>query len=169
MDYLKSLKIAYKGLSIGVHEFSWELDKSFFELIGNAEIVNNHLQVNLELEKQERMMILNFTIVGEVTVVCLDDLKIPLNRKTVLYVKFGRERLEEDENVLVLPETDYELNVSDLINEYVTLAIPLKKIHEDDAKGNSLCNKEVTDKLRALSEEQPIDPRWDKLKNLNLE
>lgn len=172
MDYLKSLKIAYKGLSNGDHKFSWKLDKSFFELIGNTEIISNHLQVNLELEKQERMMILNFTIVGEVTVACdrcLDDLKIPLDRKTVLYVKFGKEWLEEDENVLILPETDYELNISDLINEYVTLAIPLKKVHGNDAKGNSLCNKEVTDKLRTLSEEQPIDPRWEKLKNLNLE
>lgn len=172
MDYLKNLKIAYKGLGLGVHEFSWELDKAFFELIGNNEIANNHLKVDLVLEMQERMMILNFKISGEVNVICdrcLDDLSIPIQKEADLYIKFGKERLEEDDDVLVIPDTDYEINLSELINEYVTLSIPLKKVHGEDKNGISLCNKDITEKLRAHSDEQTIDPRWEKLKNIKLE
>lgn len=172
MDYLKNLKIAYKGLGLGVHEFCWELDKTFFELIGNDEIANNNLRVDLELEMQERMMILNFLIKGEITVICdrcLDNLEIPINKQSVLYIKFGRERIEEDDDVLVIPETDYEINISDLINEYVTLSIPLKKVHGEDENGKSICNTEITEKLRTHSDEQAVDPRWEKLKNINLD
>lgn len=172
MNYLKDFIIPFRGLSIGVHKYKWEIDKKFFETSENPEIDNSNLYVDLKLEKQERMLILNFTITGKVTVKCdrcLDDLELSVDNNEVLFVKFGSERKEETEEVLIIPESEYQIDVSRLINEFVTLSLPLRKVHPMDENGNSLCNKEVIKKIDEIAETKTIDPRWEKLKNLKIE
>ncbi len=172
MNYLNEFRISFKGLSVGNHTYNWEIHKKFFESLDNADIEDSNLNIELNLEKQDRMMILSFVIQGEVKVLCdrcLDDIFLPVNLNEKYYIKFGSERKEESENVVVIPETEYQIDVSLLINEYVTLSLPIKKVHDEDKQGKGGCNEEVIKKLDELSNNKQLDPRWEQLKNIKLE
>lgn len=172
MDYLKDFKIPYKGLSIGVHKYRWEIEKKFFEAIENPEFEDGNLTVNMDMEKQERMMILTFSIRGSVVVICdrcLEHLDIPVAVDEYIYVKFGTESNEEEDNVIIVPDSEYQIDISQLINEFITLSMPLKKAHAEDENGVVGCNEEVIKKLEELSENKTMDPRWEKLKNIKLD
>ena len=103
MDYLKEFYIPFKGLNIGVHNYKWKIFHRFFEAIDNSEIDDARIEVSLDLEKQERMMICNFSISGSAFVKCdrcLDELELPVNTEEVLFVKYGSESGEEADDVL---------------------------------------------------------------------
>ena len=172
VNYLKEFRISFKGLSVGNHSYNWEIHKKFFEALENADIEDSNLNVELLLEKQDRMMILNFIIRGEVQVLCdrcLDVLYLPVNVDEKYYVKFGPEKKEESENVIVIPESEYQIDISLLINEYITLSLPIRKVHAENEDGSEGCNPEVMKKLAEISETKPIDPRWEKLKNIKFD
>jgi uncharacterized metal-binding protein YceD (DUF177 family) len=172
VNYLKEFRISFRGLSVGNHTYNWEINKKFFEAFENAELEDSSLKVDLNLEKQERMMILYFTIQGQIKVLCdrcLDELYLPVDIHETYYIKFGAEKKEESESVVIIPESEHQLDVSLLINEFVTLSIPIKKVHTPDAEGKDGCNKEIIKKLKELSEHKMLDPRWDKLKDIKLD
>ena len=169
---LKDFFIAYKGLSIGVHKYDFDINDKFFEEIEYSEFSKGSLIVGLSLEKQERMIILHFSIKGNVVVQCdrcLEEMDYPVDVEETLYVKFGDNKDEETDEILILPETEYQLDISRLINEYITLAMPIRHVHGDDENGVSLCNVEALKMLEKLSERHTTDPRWEKLKNIKLD
>lgn len=169
---MKQFKIPFKGLSLGAHDYDWELDKAFFEAIENPDVLDCKVFVKLRLEKQERMMVLEFDISGHLNVNCdrcLEEFDLPLKIHENYFIKFGEALMEESESVLVIPETEYQIDVSNLIFDFISLAIPIKKVHPDDKKGNSTCNKSALLKLAELIEHKESDPRWDALKNIKLD
>jgi len=174
VDIMKDYMIPFRGLNLGVHKYDWEIDEKFFESFGNPEIEKADISVDLELEKQERMMILNFSIGGKVSVLCdrcRDELDLEVDIKETYYVKFGAvdKPIEEDNNILIIPESEYKLDIAQLLNEFVTLFFPMKKVHGEDENGVSKCNPEALKKLEELSSKNRIDPRWEKLKNIKLD
>lgn len=172
MNYLKEFLIPFRGLSIGVHNYKWEISHKFFEAFDNSEIDDATIEVELNLEKQERMMICNFVLTGSITVKCnrcLNDLELPVDLNETLYVKLGAERVEESEDVVTIPDTEYRIDVGTLINEYITLSIPLKKVHPVNENGESGCDSDMIKKLEELSGKNKVDPRWEQLKNLKLD
>jgi uncharacterized metal-binding protein YceD (DUF177 family) len=167
VNYLKDFLIPYKGLSIGVHNYKWEISQKFFEAIDNSEVEEADIEVMLDLEKQERMMIGQFGISGSVVVKCdrcLDKLELPVILDETIYIKFGEDEEEDTEDILFISESEYQVDFSQLINEYITLSLPLKKVHEDGE-----CNEAIISKLEELSENETVDPRWEKLKDLKLD
>jgi uncharacterized metal-binding protein YceD (DUF177 family) len=171
LNYLKEFMIPFRGLSLGTHQYDWEIGKKFFEAIENPDILDCELSVKLDLDKQERMMVLNFHISGEIETECdrcLDMLVLTPTINQVFIIKFGNEYLEESEDVLIIPENDYQFDVSGLIFDYISLSLPMKKVHGEDEKGNSLCSGEVLSRLNSIEEEDEVDPRWNALKNLKL-
>lgn len=172
MNYLKEYQIPFKGLNIGVHNYKWEISHKFFEAIDNSEIDDAAIEVELDLDKQERMMICNFKITGSVFVKCdrcLDKLELPVNTEEILYIKFGTENEEEADDVLIIAESEYQIDISSLINEFITLSLPLKKVHLSDDEDGDGCNIDIINKLEELSGENIVDPRWEKLKNLKID
>ena len=150
MKTLKQFRIPFKGLNLGAHDYDWELDKRFFEAIENPDVLDCKVWVKLKLEKQERMMILEFDISGHLFVACdrcLDNFNLPLNISEIYFIKFGEEHKEESETILVIPETEYQINVSELIFDFISLAIPIKKVHPDDKDGISTCEKSALSRL----------------------
>ncbi|MCB0806659.1 MAG: DUF177 domain-containing protein [Bacteroidales bacterium] len=167
VDNVKDYTIPFKGLRLGEHPFEWELNKKFFENADYSEILDCDLLINLILDKKERMMELYFRINGRISVQCdrcLGPLELPVDITEDYFVKIGAEREEESEEVLVIPESDYEIDVAPLIFDYVLLSVPIKKVH----KHKSDCDQEMLKKLEELKGGQSTDPRWDALKNIKL-
>ena len=172
MDYLKNFVIPFVGLSTGDHKFEFLIDDKFFECFEYSEIRRAQVIVHLDLKKHDRMLELTFTMKGTLEVTCsrcLDNFHMPIEAEEVLFVKFGHEFKEEDDNIIVIPETESQINISPFIYDYLSLLVPFRVIHPEDENGQSACDPDVIGRIDKSSEQKEIDPRWDKLRDVNLE
>ena len=181
--------IPLKNLSEGTHSFDFLLDKVFFTVIndGESDVKKGEVPINLTIKRIGSTFEFNFDLVGEVIVSCdrcLDDLPFEVNVQSKLYVKFGKEYSEESDEIVVIPEDDGEINIAWFLYEFVMLSLPMKKVH-----GPGKCNKMMSSKLNkhkvsssdsggdsddvdfdeTEAESEDTDPRWDTLKDVNIE
>lgn len=130
----------------------------------------------MEMDKQETMLILYFKIEGEIFSncdFCLSDFPTMVKVSERQIVKFSDDENLEDntDEIIVLGRNEHEINVSQLIYEYINLAVPLFN-RCSDVGNTQWCDKEVIEKLNALSatkeekENTDADPRWEALKNI---
>lgn len=166
---IKDFDIAFKGLSLGSHTFDYELNDAFFELFDYDELSHFDLQAKVTLLKTERMLTLSFQVSGTVQAICdvsAEPFVLPLERSFTLHVKFGPEENKDDDELWILHEDEYKINVAQVLYEEMVLAIPVKRIHPDVENGT--LENEIMKKLREQKTEnkKEIDPRWDKLKDL---
>jgi len=106
-----------------------------------------------------------------------------------LIVRFGDTYAEEGDDIIIIPETEGEINIAWFLYEFIALSIPIKHIH---APGK--CNRLMSSKLKKhltkgpdddnedeievefddsepavdfeSSDSQQTDPRWDELKKI---
>jgi len=172
LERLIEYKIPFKGISEGQHEYKFHVQDAFFDAMESEDIHQADVQVVLKLDKQSRMMILDFDIQGKIVLACdrcLEALDFPINITNQLIVKYGKGDVDEDSDILYLADDEYQLDVSRIIYENIVLIIPIKNVHPDDEDGNSTCNKEQIDLIEQYSKRTENDSRWDALKNLKLE
>ena len=149
--------------------FDYNLGNTFFESFEYGLIKKGNVSVEVTLEKLSSFMVLYSAFQGTVDVECdrcLDDLSLPVEGNYKLIVKFGEGDSEESEDILMLPEKAFELDIMQYLYEYVMVSIPSKRVHEPGE-----CNEEMLAKLNAYNvEEDPsddiVDPRWAALKDL---
>ena len=145
--------ISFKGLSLGCHLFDWTIDGRFFALYEMSEISDASIDVQLTLVKHTRFFELRFVFNGWAKVFCdrcLDPLRLDVEADAQMFVKFGDHAGEDDSDdndVIILPHEEDQLDVSQYLYEYVHLGLPLRRVHPDDANGNSTCNAEMLGRL----------------------
>jgi len=180
MKDLKEFEISFVGLKEGAHHFEYIIEKEFFDFFKYEEFYNSNVKINLSFLKKATMFELEFSILGWVEVACdvTNELfQLPIKNTMDLIVKFGDEYNDENEELLIIPHTDYKLNVAQFIYETIVLSVPLKKIHPGVADGT--LKSEVLEKLKEfeikgeVEKQTPgeninetIDPRWNKLKDI---
>ncbi len=174
MEQQDDFIIPFRGLALEVHRFHYEIDGTFFEELDYSELQEASVIVDLDLDRQERMLVLDFDIRGTVNVTCdrcLDAFPLPVDNRWQLIIKFGEEYEEESDDVIVIPHEQHQIDVTQFLYEYITLMVPIRKVHSDDEDGNSTCNPEMLSILEQHSEHGDTDERWDVLRGLknNLE
>jgi len=163
--------IAFKGLSQGKHLYEFEIDDRFFDEFEEAFVESGKVNVQLTLEKQSSLIILWFDIQGTVNVQCdrcLEMYDQEIQSKERIFVKFGEKEFVDGDDVIWVSANDHQLNVAQLIYEFIGLAIPIKRIHPGDKNGNSTCDQEMIDKLnKYIIKEDEVKPSaWNDLKKL---
>ncbi|MBE0646353.1 MAG: DUF177 domain-containing protein [Bacteroidales bacterium] len=169
MKPLDSFIIQFRGLKPGIHRYNLQIDKTFFNHFEQSEISEGDLTVHIDLEKEERMLLFQFDIDGNVTLPCdrcTDPVTIPIHGNERLIVKFGEAFQELDEEIQIIPESETSFDVSPFLYEYIHLLLPMKRVHEEDDKGSSSCNPDMLNKLNELLYSRTQDPRWEKLDKL---
>jgi len=170
LSQLSEYNISYKGLVEGEHEFSYVLRNAFFEVYKNEDIQDANLNLGVLLNKKSTHIEITFDIKGTIALKCdrcLEAFDDELNLNQTIYVKFGEEYSEEDENLYVLPEAENDINIATFINEIVVVALPMRKVHPDDEDGNPTCQNNMLDYINNISNEgSVIDPRWNELNKL---
>jgi len=169
---LRNYSIPYTGLKLGKHQFEYVVNDAFFDEFEYSLVKKANLNCNVELEKQETMMILNFQITGTIDANCDRCLaqypqQVDIHEQAI--AKFSDEEIDEDEEIITLTKNDHEINIASLMYEYITVALPF--ITVCDNEGNtSYCDKEMLEKLNNLSanteQDEQVDPRWDALKKI---
>jgi len=163
--------IAFKGLSQGKHIFEYEIDNKFFSEFGGGVVDEGKVNVRITLEKQSALMILWFDVKGTVQVQCdrcLEMYDQPINGSERIFVKFGEKEFVEGDDVIWVSTNDYQLNVAQLIYEFICLAIPIKRVHPDDENGNTTCDPAMIEKLGKyiVREGEENKSIWNDLKKL---
>ncbi len=168
MDKFRNYDIVFSGLKNGKHEFTFEIDKAFFELFDTEqEFTNPRLTAKILMDRHTTFLELWITTAGLVQLECditseLFDSEIENEIKVL--VKFGEEYDDSDEDVITIPSTDHAINVAQLIYEDVMLSIPMKKVCPDI----SAEDLEILEQFSSKEEEEEpqSDPRWEALKKL---
>ena len=174
MKQLNVFLIPFIGLKLGKHQFEYQISKSFFEDFDFDEFEDSLVKVNVVLEKKSTIMELSFKHKGTVNVPC--DLTgemfdLPIKGKIKVVVQFGEQFNNDNEELLILPHGEHQIDIKQYIYEMIVLSVPLKKTHPGIKDGT--LKTPALDKLKELSLkdqkqsiEEEIDPRWDKLKKL---
>jgi uncharacterized protein len=166
-----SYTIPLSGLKEGHHTIDFEIDKKFFEQFEESEVKEGSLIANVEIDKRSTHLDMIIRISGSVRINCdrcLEPYLQPIQSENRLLVKFGKSIEDIDPDIISVAADEHELDLQQHLYEFIMLAIPIKRVHPADKKGNSTCDPVMLKKLEELiiEEEKVNDPRWDELKKL---
>ncbi len=167
--------VQFSGLKPGRYVYDYALDNSFFKTFENEELKDGNVDFEVHLERKERMLLFTFSFHGTVKTTCdrcLGEMEIPVEGEDTLCVKFSDTETSDDENVAILPESAFQIDLAQWMYEYVAVRLPMQHVHPEGE-----CDPEM---LKFISDEsgegdpdkenQPstgeIDPRWEALKQL---
>lgn len=106
MGKFSAFKLPLKSLGTGTHNFEYHLDKQFFTNMENSDIHGADLDVKLTVVYNGEFYTLDFSIAGEVTLICdrcLDDLHFPIEATYHIVVKYGEDYNDDNDEVLEIP------------------------------------------------------------------
>lgn len=162
-------KIAFSSLKLGKHSFEFEIGPEFFKGFDCTIIEKAHIHVEADMEKRANMLVFEFALKGEIftdCARCTAEVAIPVSGTEHLIVKFGDSaEVELNDEIIWLPESAFEIDLSQQLYEYIHLLLPVRSVH----KSKKDCDPEVLEKLEKLlvkKDESEIDPRWEELKKL---
>ncbi|MCM1137910.1 MAG: DUF177 domain-containing protein [Duncaniella sp.] len=193
MGKFSEFRLPLKTIPEGTQQFEYHLGKQFFVNMESADIHDADLTVKLAVTHKHDIYNLAFHVSGTVTLICdrcLDDLIQPIDATYDIAVKFGADYSETDE-LLIIPESENYLNVSYMIYDTASLAVPVKHVHplgkcnramsallrkhratkvddEDAELADQLIDEmETMDSSPEPDDTPSTDPRWDGLKKLS--
>lgn len=179
MSKSKEYVIPFVGLKLGKHKFEYQIDNAFFEIFDYNEFQNSNIRVNVVFNKKSNLFEIDFSHKGTINVPCdltSEEFDLPIKGKLKLIVRFGETFNNDNEELLILPFGEFELDIAQYIYEMIILSIPHRRVHpgikdgtlqsEALTKLKELAIKEEKKKKKEEKEEENTDPRWDKLKQL---
>ena len=172
MKRLNDFVVQFSELKEYNETLEFEIGGSFFEFFQSDEWKGGRLTANVEVLKRADGFTFNFSITGFLEVLCdrcLEYYAQPIEFLETLYIKFGETKEEIDDNMLVLPREENQVDISHNIYEYLVVSLPARRIHPEKVDGSTGCNEEMIEKLErhiVPDNVEKTDPRWDELKKL---
>lgn len=124
---------------------SWSVCDEFFKEFGNEEISSAELTAGVTARRTGASVEVDARITGKVTVPCdrcLEDVIMDVDTEARLKFRFGQSSQEDTEEdgreVVWIPAGECELDLAQVIYDYVCLSLPVQRCH---AEGE--CNPEV--------------------------
>lgn len=173
--HLAQYEINILGLDEKRHQFDFEGGAEFFESFDQDIVENGRFKLNLELDKTATMMRLHFDLNGSVELVCDRSLEVfeePIRVEEKYIYKFGDRNEVVSEDVEIIPFGASEINIANLIFDFICLAVPMKKLHpryreESDDDDGYYYSDSIEEKIKPKEERnEEVDPRWEALKSL---
>ncbi|MEF9923536.1 MAG: DUF177 domain-containing protein [Muribaculaceae bacterium] len=189
-----AFKLPLKGMPNETQQFEYNLGTEFFRDMESADVLKSDVTVTLTVKHVDDAYDLNFNIKGVISIPCdrcLDAMEHEVDTIYHLTVKYGEEYSDENDDVLIIPETENFLNVAYMIYDSVILTIPLKHVHQagkcnkgmntflkkhvakssdddDESEENIDFDESETFEENNLENDESVtnDPRWDALKDL---
>lgn len=178
MNPLKEYILPVSGLDIGEHEYQFDIDNQFFTHFEGSLVTEGEFNVSLLFEKKSNLFVLDFVVEGTIPTECdrcTASIQLPIYEEHQLVVKLTNEPdLEEEADIVFLPESTDELDVSQYVYEFIILSIPLNKMYDCENDEILPCNQDVLGKIENLSHpdeevNESTNKLWDAMKNINLD
>lgn len=169
---MKPLSINIVGLDLKAHHFDFDLDDRFLEEYGQGYLPGGHFNVAILLDKHETFIEADFKIKGSVRLTCdrsLEDFDHTIDLEKKMLFKYGDENEELTDEIAIISRDTTSLDLGQLVYEFISLAIPMKKLHprfaqeENDDPAGKMVYSSSTD---VESDDEQEDPMWEKLKKL---
>ena len=154
------------GLSKSVHSFDFQLDEEFFKKYGQEVITSGKFEARVALDKRETFIEADFKIAGSARLICdrsLEEFDFPISIHKKIMFKYGEEAKEVSEEIYIITSNQDKLELGQLMYEFITVEIPMKKLHPKFAANES---EGLVYSSSDKEEEKAIDPRWEVLKKL---
>ena len=96
---------------------------------------------------------------------CLENYTQVINVRESLVLKPGEDFDDlSDDKVITYPRDMQEIDITQYIYEFIILAMPLKRVHENP----ELCNQEMLNKIESNNNNSDhYDPRWNELNKIS--
>jgi uncharacterized metal-binding protein YceD (DUF177 family) len=170
-NVLKSFEINLARLENGTHHFQFDLVPDFFETFENNLVEEGFGKASLIVDKSESMMALIFSLEVYVSLICdvaLESYRESLTCQKKHIVKFGLTSEELSDEVSIMDMGMQILDVSGHIYEFVSLEMPMKKVHPRlrDQERAELAYEDKTPSSNEEEQDDTVDPRWEVLKKI---
>ena len=172
MKITNEFLIPFVGLKLGKHQFEYQINNTFFERFEYQDYESSDIKAKVILEKKQTLLELSFSHTGTVNVPCdltNEYFDLPVKSKLKIIVQFGEVYNNDNEELLILPHGEFQVDVSQYIYEMIVLSVPVKRVHPDAKNGKlQIEGANLVSEIKEQKQvaEEKIDPRWDKLKQL---
>jgi uncharacterized metal-binding protein YceD (DUF177 family) len=164
MGHRREYEIAFAGLKLGVHEFSYEINDTFFEPFQQQDFSGCHARIKLTLDKKSGFLLLKFEIGGSLEVVCdRCNGKLPLElwEEFNIIVKLVEEpalmnEQEDDPDIYYISHGESHIDISGWVYEFINLSIPMHKVCAFDKMDGPYCNPEALEVLKRMEKENGV-------------
>lgn len=170
MNALDHFSIPVLGLRDGLHEYDFNIGREFFQCFQDSPIEDANVEVHFLFDKRPDLYEMTFEFEGTVKVACdrcLEEFDLPIDDRQFLLVKFDEKEWEDADVIYILKGTP-KLNVAKYIYEFINLAVPMMKTHDD---AGERCDPEMlkflTKEEEQSQEENTANPLWDALRGLS--
>jgi len=174
MSILEHFSVPYIGIKDGLHQYQFKADSRFFALFVNSPIVDGDFDIVVYIDKRSGLSELDLEIDGHVSALCdrcLADIRLPVSSKNNILVKVSNKTSEDDE-VIFIREDHSHLDLSQIIYEFIVLALPLMNIYDCENEEPRKCDMRVLEKLSedVIEDTEPTTNKiWENLKDINLD
>lgn len=160
------------------YTYQYHIGKSFFEHFENSPLQQADLNVEVTLDKQDNLITALYDIRGTVALECdrsLEKFDHPVAIQERIIYQYGEEEQELDDDIVIITNNTQSINIAQYLYEFVNLSVPMRKIHPKYAEeDNPLVDGEIIFSSKAEhppaeeehEKDEPVDPRWNALKNL---
>jgi uncharacterized metal-binding protein YceD (DUF177 family) len=169
----KEFCIPFSGLKQGKHEFEYKVVNEFFESFEYNEFNDANIDLKVFMNKTSTMLELELNAQGNVNVDCdlsNEPFDLAIADELELVVKFGDSFNDDDDEILIIPHGEHEVNIAQYVYEMLVLAVPQKRVHpkvlDGSMKSEALEKLENLQPREAKKNKEETDPRWDALKKL---
>lgn len=167
MGQLASYALELRNMSVGIQQFSYVVDDSFFKEMESADIRRGTVAAALTVKHEGDSFDLTLAVEGDIVIGCdrcLDDMTHHAASSYHTTVKYGEAYNDDSDELIIVPEGQRSIDLSGMIYDTIALTIPMKHVHPDGE-----CNEAMTEKLREhtavpAEETETNDPRWDALR-----
>lgn len=158
------------GLEDKKHEYEFEGDNSFFADFEQDIILGGNFKTFVVLDKTPGFVRLSFDIHSNLNLECDRSLEVfneEFNTQHKHIYKFGDKAEEISDEIEIIPFGTPQINVAQLIFEYILLQVPMKKLHPKFRNsGGEMVYTDPNAPAENNIEEEINDPRWAALINL---
>ncbi|MGB3545414.1 MAG: DUF177 domain-containing protein [Saprospiraceae bacterium] len=177
MDSHQQFILPVRGIGLGLHTFTYEIDGEFLRSFEDSPLRDGRLELSIDFTKQDRTYTFDFRFSGSVNTDCdrcLAPIDLPIKGGGTLIVKLKDDLtggpVEQDEVVFIAPETAH-FNLAPFVYEYVVLALPIISVYDcREGKPPYPCDEAMLDRLEqptaSEDESAPKPSPWDVLKQL---
>ena len=134
LEKLTTFELPLKGMPCGTQQFEYHLGMDFFREMESTDVLSAAVDATVEVKRSGDIYELCITVAGELGIPCdrcLEPMKHEVDCDYELTVKFGDEYNDETDGLLIVPDSDNDLNVASIVYDTVALTIPISHVHEE--------------------------------------
>ena len=147
LEKLTIFELPLKAMPDGVQNVEYEVGMDFFREMESTDVLAAEVKTTVEVKRSGDIYELCITAKGVLGIPCdrcLYEMKHEVDAEYRVSVKYGEEYNDENDNVIVIPESSNTMNVARIIYDTVMLTIPIKHVHPEGE-----CDEEMQEQLNA--------------------